>query len=131
MNRKLPKYFDDPIYGFRFFLFNKKDFKKYCPEQFEETSWNAVARTIYEPYENEALDVNTLTAVYFTDRFFDMDQHRQASIICHECWHLTELALFNVGVAINMGEINEHIAYYLTFLVENYSKLIYEQVQGN
>ena len=47
------------------------------------------------------------------------------AIIAHECWHLLEKVLPGSGVSIDWsGEYNEHIAYYLSFLYENYYKLI-------
>jgi len=127
--KKAMKYFDDPIYGFRFFILSKREFKKYFPDEFEATSWNCLGKAIYHQHENNDLDVNTVTAFYFSEKFFEADEFRQHAIIAHECWHILEVSLFNVGVAIQLGEINEHLAYYMSFLVENVSRIIYSEKQ--
>lgn len=120
------KYFDDPVYGFRFFLFDRRQYKRYCPDLSKELSENCVAQTIYDSKGNDKLQVHTLTAIHFTKIFYQKDSYRQQAVIAHECWHLLEQCLFNIGVGINLGEYNEHIAYYLTFLVENYTRLLNE-----
>jgi hypothetical protein len=111
------KKFKDPIYGFTYYLFDGP---------LDEIEDNCIARTYFltDFDEKKYKNIYTLSGIYFNLNFFEMKKEKQIGIIAHECWHLTEKALFGVGIHINIDEYNEHFAYYLQFLVENYSKLL-------
>jgi hypothetical protein len=59
-------------------------------------------------------DTNTIN-LYETD----------SGIIAHECWHVLESQMFiRRGYSINLEAHNEHIAYYLQFLVDKVTKIV-------
>jgi hypothetical protein len=72
---------------------------------------------------------------YLTIAVFDKKKWRNrtkamnAGLIAHEAWHATEFSLFNIGMGINTSvSPNEHFAYYLGFVAENYAKFLYKQL---
>lgn len=137
MSKKQVEYFIDPVYGFVYFSFYGKKDERYLKKllkhhySFENKS-NTVARTFYIPnFDSDFSDFNnisTFTGIWWGDLFFKKTLDQQIGIICHECYHLRERTLPNIGVSEDYGEYNEHFAYYMSFLTEHYSKLLYKDL---
>lgn len=123
-------YFNDHLYGYVFFLFtDKKEIDKLVTLDCDDNDTAcAFCRENFSSKIKGYKNINTLTGIYLAPSFFEGDIHRQYAVLAHECWHLTELCLFRIGVNINLNDTNEHLAYYMSFLMENYSKLIYGRV---
>lgn len=138
MSRKKVKTFADPIYGFVYFYFQGEKDRRYLKQLLKDyqsthsIDKNTTARAFY--IENFTVDtaaygnVHRFTGLWFSDKFYDLPPARQSAIIAHECYHLLETTLWNIGVGMTLGEYNEHMAYYLTFLVENYYSYLFPKV---
>jgi hypothetical protein len=138
MSVKQVKYFEDPIYGFVYFFFEGKeglkDLEKLLKgnKDYHSPSQHTVAQTLYIPDFNKDIgkfkNISILTAVWFGDLFREKRFSEQISVIAHECYHLRERTLPNIGVSEEYGEYNEHYAYYMGFLVEKYTEFLYENI---
>lgn len=135
MSRKKVKYFNDPVYGFVYFVFagdkDKRYVKNLLKGKFDfDPGRDTLAQTFYIPGVNfqtkDYKNIVTFTGVWFSERFFQKPKAVQNGIIAHECYHLLERTLPNIGVAVQYGEFNEHMAYYLTFLIENYFNNLFD-----
>ena len=127
--------FTDPVYGYTFHLFLGEKGFAHINKHFNHivglapthrmTTGKCLFVEDFKYTTKLYSDINTLVGLYFSELFLSLSENEQAAIIAHECYHLTERCLPACGVDIIWGSYNEHIAYYLTFLVENYTNLIY------
>jgi hypothetical protein len=73
----------------------------------------------------EERNYSTLGGMYDSEGTKLLLNNTSNNTIAHECWHALESNLFmRRDYTLNLSDTNEHIAYYLGWLVENVSKAV-------